>query len=339
MIRVISNQLNGLSRATSSLSIPWQQNLFKGNLLQGTSHLKSSDHHFLSTKATASLHRSLLTSHRWCSRTEAKTFRISQGTLKLLSQFGGTHLHTSSSLDHTGIISRLTRPYIVTYNFTCRNCDRNVRSPFVPGTVRLKSSHSRSQQNAWRERNKSVMLYVIAGAVLVVGFSYAAVPLYTVFCQATGLGGQATAGHDIEKVETMAPVRGRELVIRFNADTAASMRWNFRPQQTEVKVVPGETALAFYSAMNPTNKPIVGISTYNVVPFDAGQYFNKIQCFCFEEQRLNPHEQVDMPVFFYIDPDFDEDPKMAKVTNITLSYTFFESKEGLELPDPWSRPE
>ncbi len=198
---------------------------------------------------------------------------------------------------------------------------------------------SSGQRDAWKRRNRSGMLYATAMVILVVGFSYAAVPLYAVFCQATGLGGQITQGHNIDLVEDMVPVRGRPISIRFNADTAASMQWNFRPQQLEIKVVPGETALAFYSALNPMDKPITGISTYNVVPFEAGQYFNKIQCFCFEEQRLNPHEQVDMPVFFYIDPEFAEDPKMAKVDTITLSYTFFEAKEGLVLPDPFTKPD
>ncbi|KAK3724981.1 hypothetical protein QZH41_017461 [Actinostola sp. cb2023] len=94
------------------------------------------------------------------------------------------------------------------------------------------------------------------------------------------------------------------------------------------QVAIGETALAFYTATNPTDQAVTGISTYNVVPFEAGQYFNKIQCFCFEEQRLNPREQVDMPVFFYIDPEFSEDPAMAKVDTIILSYTFFEAKEA-----------
>ena len=88
-------------------------------------------------------------------------------------------------------------------------------------------------------------------------------------------------------------------------------------------------------ARNPTDKPIDGISTYNVIPFEAGVYFNKIQCFCFEEQRLNPHEEVDMPVFFYIDPEFDEDPATMSYDKITLSYTFFESKPGLQLPMPF----
>lgn len=84
----------------------------------------------------------------------------------------------------------------------------------------------------------------------------------------------------------------RVLKIKFNADLNAAMRWNFKPQQYEIKVVPGETALAFYTATNPTDLPVIGISTYNVIPFEAGAYFNKIQCFCFEEQMLNPHEEV-----------------------------------------------
>jgi cytochrome c oxidase assembly protein subunit 11 len=90
----------------------------------------------------------------------------------------------------------------------------------------------------------------------------------------------------------MKPKKNRVLNIKFNADTSAQMAWQFQPQQNEIKVVPGETALAFYTATNPTNNPIVGISTYNIVPFEAGQYFNKIQCFCFEEQFLAPHESV-----------------------------------------------
>ncbi|XP_032994614.1 cytochrome c oxidase assembly protein COX11, mitochondrial isoform X1 [Lacerta agilis] len=192
----------------------------------------------------------------------------------------------------------------------------------------------RRQQEDWRHRNKTVLTYLAAGVVGVAGMSYAAVPLYRLYCQATGLGGSAVAGHGSGEIETMVPVKDRIIKVTFNADVHASLQWNFRPQQTEVYVVPGETALAFYKAKNPTDKPIIGISTYNVVPFEAGQYFNKIQCFCFEEQRLNPHEEVDMPVFFFIDPEFAEDPRMASVDLITLSYTFFEAKEGQKLPLP-----
>lgn len=92
----------------------------------------------------------------------------------------------------------------------------------------------------------------------------------------------------------MKPVKDKVLTIKFNADTAAAMQWNFKPQQNVIKVLPGETALAFYTAKNPLDRPVIGISTYNVVPYEAGQYFNKIQCFCFEEQQLNPHEEVSL---------------------------------------------
>jgi len=182
------------------------------------------------------------------------------------------------------------------------------------------------------EKNRTTLLYLSSAVIGTVGASYAAVPLYRVFCQTTGYGGTVVEGHDSEKVASMKKKEDRLLTIKFNADTAAQMRWNFRPQQPVVYVHPGETALAFYTARNPTDKPIDGISTYNVVPFEAGQYFNKIQCFCFEEQRLNPGEEVDMPVFFYIDPDYVDDPFLENADEITLSYTFFESKPGMTLP-------
>lgn len=181
---------------------------------------------------------------------------------------------------------------------------------------------------------KSTLYYIAAVGVLALGLSYAAVPLYRIFCQAYSYGGTTQQGHDAEKVESMQKREDRILRIRFNADTAASMTWNFKPQQSEIKVAPGETALAFYTARNPTDRPVIGVSTYNVIPFDAGLYFNKIQCFCFEEQLLNPHEEVHMPVFFYIDPEFADDPKMEGVDTLTLSYTFFEAREGVPLPIP-----
>ena len=95
---------------------------------------------------------------------------------------------------------------------------------------------------------------------------------------------------------------------------------------------PGETALAFFTATNPTDRPIVGVSTYNVIPYDAAPYFNKIQCFCFEEQRLEPNETVDMPVFFYIDPEITRDHRCRGMKKIILGYTFFEAKGDFVLP-------
>uniref|UniRef100_A0A669B6E3 Cytochrome c oxidase assembly homolog 11 (yeast) n=1 Tax=Oreochromis niloticus TaxID=8128 RepID=A0A669B6E3_ORENI len=143
--------------------------------------------------------------------------------------------------------------------------------------ARGRSRKTQSQEEEWRNRNKTALTYIAAAGVGMIGLAYAAVPLYRLYCQATGLGGTAVAGHDTEQVAMMTPVKERVIKVTFNADTHASMQWNFRPQQTEIFVVPGETALAFYRAKNPTDKPIIGISTYNVVPFDAGQYFNKIQ--------------------------------------------------------------
>jgi cytochrome c oxidase assembly protein subunit 11 len=170
-------------------------------------------------------------------------------------------------------------------------------------------------------------MYGLAAVVAVTGLSYAAVPLYKAFCQATGYGGTTQRATE-EKFKGMKPVEGaRSITVMFNADTGASMPWVFKPQQRSVKVVPGETALAFYTAYNPTDKPITGVSTYNITPMRAGLYFNKIQCFCFEEQRLRPREEIDMPVFFYIDPSFLQDPAMDGVKSLTLSYTFFRTGE------------
>jgi cytochrome c oxidase assembly protein subunit 11 len=146
--------------------------------------------------------------------------------------------------------------------------------------------------------NSSTLAYMISLAVAVVGLSYAAVPLYRLYCQASGYGGTVNVTDNGDKIQGMEPIEERELTIRFNADISSGMRWQFIPQQKEIKLVPGETALAFYTAINPTDKPITGIATYNVIPFEAGQYFNKIQCFCFEEQRLNPHEEVSYPPSF-----------------------------------------
>ncbi|KAH6942697.1 hypothetical protein HPB50_009263 [Hyalomma asiaticum] len=187
------------------------------------------------------------------------------------------------------------------------------------------------------KKNRTVLMYVTSMTVLVGGLSYAAVPLYRMYCQSTGRGGQAFATEAGEKIEKMDRVSHRQIRVTFAADTASGLRWNFKPRQTDIVTAPGETVLAFYTARNPGDKPIDGIATYNILPFEAGKYFNKIQCFCFEEQRLNPNEQVDMPVFFYIDPEFAADPLLENCNDITLSYTFFEAKPGLQLPLPTIR--
>jgi len=183
--------------------------------------------------------------------------------------------------------------------------------------------------------NRDTMFYVASLGVVAIGFTFAAIPAYRMFCEATSFGGLTQVAKDFDKISAMEKVQDRLIRVQFSADVPSSMRWHFKPLQPEIYVHPGETALAFYSAKNPTDKPIVGISSYNLTPFNAAYYFNKIQCFCFEEQILNPGEEIELPVFFYIDPDYANDPSLENLDSILLSYTFFEAKSGLKLPSPF----
>ncbi len=200
-----------------------------------------------------------------------------------------------------------------------------------PASVRMFSSEGAKAgaKESVSERNSRYLIYIASVVVGTVGFSYAAVPAYKIFCQATGFGGEVKRVKDANAEDVLSklkPVEGsRQIRITFNADTSDTMPWKFKPLQREVRVVPGETALAFFKASNPTDKTITGVSTYNVIPLKAGVYFNKIQCFCFEEQRLKAKEDVNMPVFFFLDPEFLKDPHMKNVDHITLSYTFFKT--------------
>ena len=146
-------------------------------------------------------------------------------------------------------------------------------------------------------------------------------------CQQTGWSGQPVKAHETNGGDTstrLKPVTDhRRLRITFNGSVSDVLPWKFTPQQREVRILPGETALAFYTATNKSTADIIGVATYSVTPPQVAPYFSKIQCFCIEEQRLNASETVDMPVFFFIDPDFVNDPTMRNIDTITLSYTFF----------------
>lgn len=132
--------------------------------------------------------------------------------------------------------------------------------------------------------------------------------------------------------QKLQPVTGaKRIKVTFTASVSDMLPWRFVPQQREVRVLPGETALAFYTATNSSDKDIIGVATYSVTPGQVAPYFSKIQCFCFEEQRLAAGETVDMPVFFYLDPDIVNDVNMKGIETVTLSYTFF-SKLALKLP-------
>lgn len=150
-------------------------------------------------------------------------------------------------------------------------------------------------------------------------------------CQTTGWGGQPIrapghggAGDGEDLASRLQPVKdAKRIKVTFNASVSDVLPWKFVPQQREVRVLPGETALAFYTATNKSDQDIIGVATYSVTPGQVAPYFSKIQCFCFEEQRLNAGETVDMPVFFYLDPDMLNDLNMKGIETVTLSYTFF----------------
>ena len=191
--------------------------------------------------------------------------------------------------------------------------------------VKIYKQNWQKRQEEAAEKNSRVGKYAIIVIILVVGLSYAAVPLYQIFCSATGYGGTVKVAED-KRVSSLIDkeVRSnRPLRIKFAAQASSSIPWKFFPLQNEITCVPGESVLAFYNAKNKSQEPVVGLSIYNVIPAKASIYFNKVQCFCFEEQRLEAGEDVDMPVLFYIDPEFADDPTMADVNEIILSYTFF----------------
>lgn len=170
-----------------------------------------------------------------------------------------------------------------------------------------------------KNKSSSTVIILVSLVVVMLGFSYASVPLYRLFCQKTGYGGTP-------KIVSNIPggvQEGAEITVRFNADVDPHLPWTFTPLQREITARVGGEVLAFYRVQNNSDEPIYGMATYNVTPDRAAPYFNKVACFCFEEQRLGPRQEVDMPVVFFIDPDFSKDPKTADLKTITLSYTFF----------------
>ena len=172
------------------------------------------------------------------------------------------------------------------------------------------------------KRRNGVMLAAVGGIVLgMVGLSFAAVPLYDLFCRVTGLGGTTQVADEMNTV-----VLDRTMRIRLAGVTDRNLPWQFSPEVNEVPLRIGEPGLVFYTAENTSDVPVAGTALYNVTPAKAGLYFVKVQCFCFEEQILAPGEQVRMPVYFYVDPTMADDPGMDDVTTITLTYTFYQTE-------------
>ena len=164
---------------------------------------------------------------------------------------------------------------------------------------------------------------LLAGALAVsmVGVGFAAVPLYRIFCQVTGFGG-TTMRVDEAQAATINPT-GKSITIRFDANHAGDLPWEFKPERPTDRVSIGARDLSIYIAKNLANEAVTGTASFNVTPAVAGQYFNKIQCFCFTQQTLKPGQQVRMPVVYYVDPKILTDPDTKDIEEITLSYTFY----------------
>lgn len=169
-----------------------------------------------------------------------------------------------------------------------------------------------------RRTNATVLFATLGGALLMVGASFAAVPLYDLFCRITGYGGttQISAG-------TTGEVLDRTVRVRFMADASADLPWAFEAEQREVEVRIGEPQLVFYTARNTSDQPVAGMAVYNVTPHKVGAYFAKVQCFCFDEQILMPGEEISFPVYFFVDPSMADERSLDDVSAITLSYTFY----------------
>ena len=177
-------------------------------------------------------------------------------------------------------------------------------------------------QNNLKAQNKKVIFIISFIGMLMLSLSYAAVPLYDIFCRVTGFGGTT-------QIASSAPGSSGHpnINIRFESNITDSLNWDFYSKTKTVKIPMGEEKTIYYFAKNLSDEPIVGTATFNVTPAKAGQYFMKIDCFCCVEQLLNPGESMNMPVTFFIDPDLYKDENVQEVNEITLSYTFMKSMD------------
>jgi cytochrome c oxidase assembly protein subunit 11 len=177
-----------------------------------------------------------------------------------------------------------------------------------------------THREANRSRRRDFAVAAACGAFVaaMVGAAYAAVPFYSWFCRTTGFGGTPVVAH-------AGPVQvlDRKVTVRFDANVASGLPWKFAPEQVSIDVRIGEVVTIYYRAENDSSRETVGQATYNVTPSTVGGYFAKINCFCFTEQRLKPHERRDMPVVFYVDPALVGDAEQDDLNTITLSYTMY----------------
>ncbi len=196
--------------------------------------------------------------------------------------------------------------------------------------IKLRAANGR---DANARNNNTVTAVILFGLVAgMTGLAFASDSIYRVFCKVTGYGGTTQVASSAPKSEILDKV----ITVRFDANVNKSLPWRFKPVQNTIKVRLGETALAFYEATNVSDKPIVGTASFNVAPFKVGEYFNKIECFCFTEQVLKPGQTLQMPVTFFVDPAILKDRNTVNVKSITLSYTFYASEDQSEAQKPRS---
>jgi cytochrome c oxidase assembly protein subunit 11 len=179
-----------------------------------------------------------------------------------------------------------------------------------------------------RNRRTALSMAIFAAGML--GLGYAAVPLYDLFCRVTGFGG--TTQQASEAKAATIKVLDQKISIRFDGNVDRGMPWTFGPEQVTQDVRIGQRAMAFYKARNDSDKPVTGVASFNVAPDVAGKYFNKVHCFCFNQQTLAPGQEVDMPVQYYVDPAILSDPDAKGIEQITLSYTFHVSADQATKP-------
>ncbi len=177
---------------------------------------------------------------------------------------------------------------------------------------------SETNSQAPDRRHRATALWCAALVAVMVGAAYASVPLYRLFCQVTGFDGTPRIAN-----APSTQVLDKTVDIRFDANVAPGLAWRFEPARNTMQVKIGENTLAFYRATNLSDRPLRGTATYNVLPEQAAPFFNKLECFCFKEQLLQPGETLEMPVSFFIDPQIVGDKDAHGVRHITLSYTFY----------------
>jgi len=183
------------------------------------------------------------------------------------------------------------------------------------------ASQSAPQTEASKRSDARIAYSVAGAAFLMLGLSFAAVPLYDMFCRVTGFGGTPRVA-----LEEAANLGERTLTVRFDSNVGAGLNWSFEPEVGSMRLRTGQTATVFYKVTNRSDKETLGIATYNVAPNAFGPWFNKISCFCFTEQTLGPGESMDMPVVFFLDPELEKAETMRRMESVTLSYTFMAVK-------------